>query len=702
MSGPAADLLIELGTEELPPKALRALRDAFSSAIADGLRNARLEAGSIRAYASPRRLAVLISDVALSQQDRTVTQKGPPTSIAFDEKGAPTKAGLAFAKKCGVEIEALTRESSKAGEWLVCTSTEVGRAAKDLVTEIVREALNALPIPRRMRWGDHEDEFVRPAHWLVLLHGDEVIPGTILHVESGRTTRGHRFQSVGGIEIRSPGEYAALLKSDGFVIADFDERRAVIVEAVEKAAAAAGGMAIGDDELYDEVAALTEWPVPVTGSFDESFLSLPKEVIIETLTSHQRYFPIEDASGKLLPVFVTLANLDSKEPARVRDGNERVIRPRLADAAFFWESDQQTPLEQRTDALKNVVYQKGLGSLHDKSMRVAALASMLAEQTGADAALVTRAAVLAKCDLLTGMVGEFPELQGVMGRYYAEGDSEPEAVSRAIGEQYLPRFAGDVLPVSFPGQVLAVADRLDTLAGVFLLGKKPTGNRDPFGLRRAALGVVRILIEKNLDIDFNEAVVAATVQQPITNEDRNANREAMYAFIIDRLRGYFVDSDFGFSVDMFESVRVLRPVSLVDFHARLVAVADFLTLDAAVSLAAANKRTANILRKAGMVEHETGQPGVDTALLHDDAERVLYHALQSAEKDVAPLIKKRSYADTLRRLAELKVPVDAFFDDVMVMVDDDTLRQNRLALLSELRALFVGVADISRLTPNQG
>ena len=702
MSGPAADLLIELGTEELPPKALRALRDAFSAAIADGLRSARLEAGQIHAYASPRRLAVVVNEVALAQQDRTVTQKGPPTSIAFDEAGAPTKAGLAFAKKCGVGMEALSRDKSDAGEWLVCTSTETGREAKDLIPDIVRSALDALPIPRRMRWGDHEEEFVRPAHWLVLLHGAEVVPASILHVESGRTTQGHRFQAGNSIEIRSPGEYAALLKAEGFVIADFDDRRAIILEAVEKAAAEAGGMAIGDDALYDEVAALTEWPVPVTGSFDEAFLSLPKEVIIETLTSHQRYFPIEDSSGKLLPAFVTLANLDSKEPDRVRDGNERVIRPRLADAAFFWETDQQTSLEQRTDALKHVVYQKGLGTLHDKSMRVAALATMLAEQTGADATLVTRAAVLAKCDLLTGMVGEFPELQGVMGRYYAEGDNEPEAVSCAIGEQYLPRFAGDILPVSFPGQVLAVADRLDTLAGVFLLGKKPTGNRDPFGLRRAALGVVRILIEKNLDIDFNEAVVAASVQQPVTNEDRNANREAMHTYVMERMRGYFVDGNFGITVDMFESVRVLRPASLVDFHARLVAVADFMTLDAAVSLAAANKRTANILRKAGLADHDAVLPEVDSALLHDDAERVLYHALQSAEKDVAPLIRKRSYADTLRRLAELRVPVDAFFDDVMVMVDDEALKQNRLALLSELRALFIGVADISRLTPTKG
>lgn len=701
MSAAGADLLIELGTEELPPKALKALRDAFSAAIVDGLRNARLEAGPVQAYASPRRLAVVVADVAMAQQDRTVTQKGPPTSIAFDAEGLPTKAGLAFAKKCGVGIDTLTRESNKSGEWLVCRSTELGRAAQQLLPEIVSAALDGLPIPRRMRWGNSDVEFVRPAHWLVMLHGNAVVPGTVLHIDSGRTTCGHRFQGAAHIEIQSPSEYATRLEAEGCVIADFDKRRAVIVDAVQQAAAEAGGMAIGGDALYDEVAALTEWPVAVTGSFDKAYLKLPKEVIIETLTSHQRYFPIETTGGKLLPAFVTLANLDSKEPERVRSGNERVIRPRLADAAFFWDTDQKTPLEKRAEGLKSVVYQKGLGTLHDKSMRVAALASMLAEQTGADATLVTRAAVLAKCDLLTGMVGEFPELQGVMGRYYAEADGEPEAVSLAIGEQYLPRFAGDVLPVSFPGQVLAVADRLDTLAGVFLLGKKPTGNRDPFGLRRAALGVVRILIEKNLDIDFHEAVKAATVQQPITNEDRNANREAMYDYIIERMRGYFLDGAAGFTADMFAAVLELRPTSLVDFHARLVAVADFLTLDAAVGLAAANKRTANILRKADLDETQTRAARVDTALLQDDAERVLFHALQSAEKDVKPLLKNRSYAETLRRLAELKVPVDAFFDGVMVMADDAALKQNRLALLSELRALFMGVADVSRLSSPQ-
>jgi len=440
--------------------------------------------------------------------------------------------------------------------------------------------------------------------------------------------------------------------------------------------------------------------VPLTGSFDTGFLSLPKEVIIATLTGHQRYFPVQDKAGDLLPVFVTLANIESKDPDRVRDGNERVIRPRLADAAFFWRSDQQKPLGARNNALKNVVYQKGLGSLHDKGMRVAALATLFAEQVGADAGNVTRAAVLAKCDLLTGMVGEFPELQGIMGRYYAEASNEPAEVSQAIGEQYLPRFAGDVLPESVSGQILSVADKLDTLAGIFLLGKKPSGNRDPFGLRRAALGVVRILIEKDLDINFGEAVVAAAVQQPVSGDDRDEGREAMYDFIIERLRGYFLDSGQGITADMFEAVRVRRPSSLVDFRERLLAVADFMTLEPAVSLSAANKRTANILRQAG-VDGDAASTQLDSALLKEDAERVLYHAMQSAEKDVVPLIGKRAYTDALRRLAELRTPVDAFFDDVMVMTDEPNIRTNRLTLLAELRALFLDIADISRLTPAQ-
>lgn len=695
----ATDCLIELGTEELPPNALRSLMNAFASGIAAGLDAARLDHGKIQPYATPRRLAVIIEALADGQEDREITQKGPPVKIAIDDDGRPTKPGLGFAKKCGVEFAALGREKTNAGEWLAYTATETGQSTADLLPGIIQSALDALPIPRRMRWGAREADFVRPVHWLVVLHGDEVVPGSVLDISAGRTTRGHRFMSTGEIDLASSDDYVSSLEETGYVLADFGARREKIVMAVAAAAKQAGGVPLGDDALYDEVTALTEWPVPVTGSFDQAFLALPREVIVATLTSHQRYFPVADDTGNLLPVFITLANLESKEPERVRDGNERVIRPRLADAAFFWKTDRQTPLGDRCDTLKNVVYQKGLGSLHDKSMRVAALASMLAEQGGVDTELVTRAAVLAKCDLLTGMVGEFPELQGTMGRYYAAASDEATEVAQAIGEQYLPRFSGDDLPESGAGQVLAVADKLDTLAGIFMLGKKPSGNRDPFGLRRAALGVVRILVECNLDIDFGEAVVAAAVQQPVSTDDHNNDRDLLYEFIIDRLRGYFLDSCKELTPEMFEAVRLRRPSSLVDFRDRLMAVAEFMQLEPAVSLAAANKRTANILRKSAA---ETGEhASVVTALLSDDAEIVLYHAMQSAQNDVGPLVRKRAYAAALQRLAELRTPVDAFFDDVMVMADDEAVRANRLALLGELRALFLDIADISRLTPSQ-
>ncbi len=690
------DLLVEVGTEELPPRALRQLMTAFAEGIGRGLDEARLGYEDVIPYASPRRLAVVVTALETSQADRETNQKGPPVNIAFDDGGNPTKAALAFAKKCGVAVDALGREKTDAGEWLTFHGKEQGKATAELVPGVVQASLDALPIPRRMRWADRNDEFVRPVHWLVMLHGEDVIPAAVLGVESGRTTRGHRFHAPQPIDIATAGDYEQTLATSAYVIADFEARRSKIVAAVTQAATDAGGAAVADDALFDEVTALTEWPVPLTGSFDEAFLALPKEVIVATLTSHQRYFPVVGKDDALMPAFITLANLESKNPDRVRDGNERVIRPRLADAKFFWETDQKTPLGERADALKKVVYQDGLGSLHDKSMRVAALASMIAEQLGEDKEAVTRAAVLSKCDLLTGMVGEFPELQGTMGAYYAAAH-EPETVAAAVGEQYLPRFAGDALPASVAGQILAVADKLDTLAGIFALGRKPSGNRDPFGLRRAALGVIRILIEGGLDIDFSEAVVAAVVQQPSIDDRQGSVRDEVYDFIIDRLRSYFVDAGEGFTSDMFAAVRARRPTSLVDFRARLQAVAEFITLEPAVSLAAANKRTANILRQAEFGDSD----GLETALLTDDAERVLYHAMQSAQNDVAPLLGERRYADSLRRLAELRTPVDSFFDDVMVMTDDEAVRNNRLALLAELRALFMNVADISRLTPAQ-
>jgi len=694
----AEDFLVEIGTEELPPKALKALMQAFASGMADGLGKARLGHGEIKAFATPRRLAVIVEQLQEGQEDRQVRQKGPPVAVAFDDQGQATRAALAFATKCGTTVDQLERESTESGEWLAFTAKEKGQSAAVLVPAIVQQALDVLPVPRRMRWGAHADEFVRPVHWLIMLHGTSIVNGNILGCQAGNKTRGHRFHTTGELEISSPADYVEALAGGGYVICDFARRRKKIVELVAAEARKVKGTPVGDDALIDEVTALTEWPVALTGSFDREFLDLPREVIVATLTNHQRYFPVDDADGALLPVFITLANLESREPARVRDGNERVIRPRLADAAFFWNSDQQTALGDRTAALKKVVYQKGLGSLHDKSMRVAALASLVAAPLDADREAVTRAAVLAKCDLLTGMVGEFPELQGTMGSYYARASGESECVAQAIGEQYLPRFAGDRLPESVEGQILAVADKLDTLAGIFVIGKKPSGNRDPFGLRRAALGVIRILLEKNLDIDFNEAVQAAVVQQPASGEAPGETRDELYDFIIERLKSYFLDNVPGYTTDMFEAVRSKRPNSMVDFRARLDAVVDFLGLEQAVSLAAANKRTANLLRQA---EDFAGDIEPDAGLLVESAEQVLYHAMQAARKDVIPLLQTRSYADSLRRLAELRVPVDSFFDDVMVMVDDQALRRNRLALLASLRELFLDVADISRLTPVQ-
>ncbi len=693
----AADFLVEIGTEELPPKALRKLMTAFADTLAEGLTSKRLSHNGVSGYASPRRLAALVSDLAFTQEDRETQQKGPPVSIAIDDAGKPTKTGLAFAKKCGVDFGALDRVENKKGEWLSYVTVENGQTAAALLPQIVLHALNGLPIPRRMRWGNRDIQFVRPVHWLLMLHGKNTVPGSVLGLESGNVSRGHRFHAPGEIKITEPGNYLSLLQRKGFVIADFDARRQKIVEGVAEEANKANGTAVADAALYDEVTALVEWPVPMTGKFDASFLVLPKEVIIATLSGHQRYFPIVDENVDLLPAFIMIANLESKEPEIVRSGNERVIQPRLADAAFFWAADQQSPLGARVDALENVVYQKGLGSMHDRCIRIAALATLIATQLEIESEMVTRAAVLSKCDLLTGMVGEFPELQGVMGRYYAASSGEDEAVATAIGEQYLPRFAGDYLPTSQAGQILAVADKLDTLAGIFVLGKKPSGNRDPFGLRRAALGVIRILVEKSLDIDFAEAVKAALIQQPDSGADHGALRAALYDFIVDRLRRYYLDQDATISTEMFEAVRAKRPASLTDFDERLKAVAAFSRLEPAASLAAANKRTANILKQAEY--NDSGK--LDPALLEDAAEKALYEALKTAEQRVRPLVEKRAYTEALTELSSLRQAVDTFFDEVMVMTDDKALRQNRLALLSELRALFLNIADVSRLTPGQ-
>ena len=688
-----ADFLIEVGTEELPPKALRALMDAFAQNLTNAVDNARLEHGAVHAYASPRRLAVTIEKLAAGQDDRKALQKGPPVSVAFDDEGNPKPAASAFAKKCGVGVADLERRKSDKGEWLAFETVEKGRATSELIGELVEQALSELPIPRRMRWGAGDAEFVRPVHWIVLLYGKDVIRDSVMGIKAGRKTRGHRFHSTGPITIDLPENYLRILEEDGRVVADFDRRRALIEDGVEAAAAEAGGTVLADDALFDEVAALVEWPVPVLGSFDEAFLELPREAVISTLTSHQRYFPITDDSGQLLPRFVTVANLESRDPDQVREGNERVIRPRLADAVFFWDSDRRKSLASREESLRDVVYQRGLGSLHDKASRTASLVRAIAAMLGVTAEQGERAALLAKCDLLTGMVGEFPELQGTMGRYYAIADGEPDAVADAIGEHYRPRFAGDALPATIDGRILSIADKLDTLAGVFSIGKKPSGNRDPFGLRRAALGIIRISVECKLDFDLQAAIAEASALQPKSKLDADEVADSIYLFINDRLRRYFLDRDPGLRTETFDAVSARRPASLVDFENRLAAVQAFLALPDAQSLAAANKRIVNILKKASQADGAAVKKG----LLQDDAEKALYAALGESARTVQPLVDARRYTEVLSALAGLRAPVDTFFDDVMVMADDAGLRNNRLALLGELRSLFLDVADISRL-----
>ena len=691
------DFLVEIGTEELPPKALRPLMESFGELLVRGVDEARLEHGEVTTFASPRRLAVRIDALAYRQQDRSIEQKGPPVSIAFDEHGDATPAAVAFAKKCGVDVADLARRQTEKGEWLSYEAVETGQAAAELLPALIENALGELPIPRRMRWGAGDAEFVRPIHWVVLLHGDEAIDATVMGIEAGRRSRGHRFHAPQPVTIARPESYLETLEKDGYVIADFERRREMLKTGVAAMAADAGGTAIGDASLYDEVAALVEWPVPVLGSFEAAFLELPREVVVSTLTGHQRYFPLADNDGRLLAKFVTVANLESRDPDQVRDGNERVIRPRLADAAFFWSSDRQRTLESRRESLRDVVYQRELGSLFDKAERVGAIAAALADSLAHDAGVVERAARLAKCDLVTGMVGEFPELQGVMGRYYATADGEPEAVATAIGEHYQPRFAGDELPASRDGQLLAIADKLDTLAGIFSLGKKPGGGRDPFGLRRAALGVVRLFVECGLDADLPQLLAVAVDAQPGSKNDRDGLVADLYGFVTDRLRRYFLDRDSGLSAGTFDAVMARRPASLLDFDRRIAAVQTFARLEQAESLAAANKRIANILRKAGDPAGLT----VRKKLLQDDAELALYNALERSREKLEPLLKVQRYAQALNELAELRDTVDRFFDDVMVMTDDEAIRNNRLALLGELRALFLNVADISRLSIGQ-
>lgn len=690
------DLLVEIGTEELPPTALRGLMEAFAGGLGEGLQGAGLAHATVRPYASPRRLAALVEAVPPGQPDEEVEMRGPPVTVAFDDDGNPTRAAQAFAEKCGVTVGELERVSTPKGEWLAHRSVRRGRTTAELLPELVQAALDRLPVPRRMRWGDGDAEFVRPVHWVVMLYGDEVVPGRLYGLDSGRHSRGHRVHAAGReIAIAEPGAYVETLREAGRVVVDFNERRDAISRAVGEAAAAAGGHPVSDAALMDEVAALNEWPVAVTGSFDPAFLELPREVLVSTLQKHQRYFPVEREDGALVASFIAVANLESREPEKVREGNERVVKPRLADAAFFWEADRRMPLAARRDDMQHVVYQRELGTLLAKSQRVAALAGHLARALDVAPEHAVRAAELARADLLTDMVGEFPDLQGIMGGHYARADGEPEAVAAAIGEQYLPRYAGDALPATDAGRVLALADRLDTLAGIFAIGRRPTGNRDPFGLRRGALGMLRIVIEGGLELDLKAAIAEALSLQPVDeNEEQLRLAGEIYDFVMERLRAWYAEREPSITPEMFQAVLAREPRSPLDFDARLRAVAAFARHASAESLSAANKRIANILRQA------RGDAGAapDAALLKEAEEKTLFAALGEARAEVEPLLAGREYTEALDRLALLREPVDEFFDHVLVMDEDVAVRRNRLGLLGELRGLFLEVADISRLS----
>ncbi len=692
------DFLVEIGAEEMPPKSLAALGEAFRDGVVAGLAGAGLSHGAVQAWFTPRRLAVQVDKLLDRQPEQRMERRGPPVKAAFDAAGKPTRAATAFADSCGVAVEALTRITDDKGEFLFCRTTRPGEPAAKLLPGIVQAALDRLPIARRMRWGDGEAQFVRPVHWVVLLHGSEVVPAEILGIPAGRMTRGHRFHAKKPIALRSPGGYLAALEK-GKVCADYQARRARIRAAVAAAAEQAGGTALIDPAVLDEVTALTEWPVPLAGGFEPRFLELPPEVLIATMQDHQRYFPVRGPDGALMPRFIAVANLESKDPAQVRAGNERVIRPRLADAAFFYAADRKARLADRREALAAVTFQAQLGSLADKSARVTALAGQVARVAGSDAGAAQRAAELAKCDLLTAMVGEFPELQGVMGRYYARHDGEAEEVAAALAEQYLPRFAGDALPATGAGLALAIADKLDTLVGIFAIGQKPTGTRDPYGLRRAALGVLRILIETGIALDLRELIrsalesVTADVVRLGGKPPAEGLTEDLYAYMMERLRAWYLESGSGITTEMFDAVLDTRPASPLDFDQRLRALAAFLQLPDAAGLTAANKRIANILRKAG----EQPSPRVDPGLLTDAEERQLATAIEALRRDVERLVTARSYADALTRLASLRPAVDAFFDKVLVMADDARVRANRLALLAALQRLFLHIANLSRL-----
>jgi glycyl-tRNA synthetase beta chain len=686
------DFLVELGTEELPPKALKNLMASFAESIENNLKAAELSFTAIKPFAAPRRLAVLVENLASETPSKELVVWGPPAAIAFDKEGQPSKAALAFAEKNGIAAADLKTENDGKADKLVARITSEGKKTVDLLEAIVTDALAKLPIAKRMKWGAKREEFVRPVHWLVMLFGSDVIDAKILGLSAGRTTRGHRFHYNNTIDLAKASDYASVLKETGFVVADFAARAATIQQQVEAEAKKVGGVAVIDPSLLDEVTALVEWPVALTGQFEERFLAVPAEALIASMKEHQKYFHVVDANGQLKNNFITVANIQSKDAQQIIDGNERVIRPRLSDAAFFFETDKKTTLAELRERLKTIVFQAQLGTIFDKTERVAGLAKLIAGKLNADATSAERAAQLCKSDLVTNMVGEFDDMQGIAGYYYAVNDGENAEVAAAMNEQYMPRFAGDQLPQTITGTIIALADRLDTITGIFGIGQQPTGSKDPFALRRASIAVLRLLVEKDLSLDLRDLLTFAKNQHKnLAVGDELV--EQVLAYMLERFRAFFEDANI--PAEVFQSVTAKQLSQPLDINQRVLAVHEFSKLPQAQALAAANKRVSNILAK----QNAAPSTEVNAALLQEDAEKTLAQAVSAKAALVAPLFAAREYTKALAALADLQQPVDAFFDGVMVMCEDAALQQNRLALLQQLRGLFLEVADISYLVP---
>lgn len=680
------DFLVEIGTEELPPKSLKTLIKSFRDNLLHNLRTGYLACDdqNVLVFASPRRLSVLIPRVASQVTGVSEHIFGPPTAIAFDVNNKPTPVAEAFAKKMGVSVDQLDRKLDDSGkkpvEKLFFKKPSADTYAKDILPGAVDFALRGLPIPKRMRWGARKAEFVRPVHWVLMMYGNEVIDCEILEQRAGNKTRGHRYHSPDFFTITSPATYQKQLR-EHFVEVCFKLRRNKITEQVNAVAQKLGGKAVIERDLLDEVTALVEWPVALAGNFEKRFLDVPQEALISSMSEHQKYFHVVDAKGKLMPYFITVANLESKDPQQVIDGNERVIRPRLTDAAFFFETDKKHTLESRLEKLKTVTFQDKLGSVYDKSVRVSKLAEHIAQQIGADVKAAGRAGLLCKADLVSKMVLEFDKMQGIAGQYYALNDGETPLVANAIREHYLPKFAGDEVPHSLEGCAVALADRIDTLVGIFSIGEKPTGSKDPFALRRAAIGILHIILKRRLEVDLVGLV---------TNEDA-------LSYVMDRFQSMYEEENI--PLEVFKSVALSKHLitSPLDFDIRVRAVNAFNALPEAQSLAAANKRVSNILSKSTAATN----PVIDISIFQQDEERTLWKLIEEKRASVLSNVETRQFEVALCSLAVLKTPVDAFFAKVMVNIDDEKIRNNRLNLLNDLRNLFLSIADISYLVPEK-